>query len=88
MKDVVVVGKLERRAQVWDECESLLGREASGLHCLAEIDPFHILHEQVIVATALAIIMDADNVRMAEFRKCQGFLRKPHGKARIGAEFG
>ena len=87
MQHAVVVGKLQRFADLRNEEQRLLGRDA-GAHRLAEIHAIDELHEQVEEAAAFAEVVDADDVRVAELCEGAGFAGEALGKAGLRGERG
>ncbi len=77
---MVIVRALQGVAHGRHDGQGFLGSQSLRLQELPQIHPIHKLHEQVVVPTALAKVIDIHDVRMIERRQCPGLFLKMRGK--------
>jgi hypothetical protein len=83
MDDAPLVGELQRLAYLRHNGQRLLGRDSPGLQQLAQRQPIHILHEEVMVTTCFSEVVNRDDVRVIEPGQGAGFLLKARGEFRV-----
>jgi hypothetical protein len=86
--DAVVVGILERVADLRHDRQRLSRSHAPGIQQLPKVDPVHVLHHKEEQPVRLAEFMDGDDVRMIEFGQCFGLAGKSVGERRISGNAG
>ena len=83
--DALVVRELERVADLRDDLQRLARREPPGLLQLPQVQPLHILHDEVVQAARLPELVHGYDVGMAQPGQRPGLAGEPVGKAGIGA---
>lgn len=86
MHDAVVVGVLERIANLRHDGQCLARGHAAGADHLPEVDAIDILHEKEKEVACLPELVERDDVRMIEPRQRLSFAGEARGERRIAPD--
>ena len=99
MDDALVVGELERGADLRNDFQRLARRKFARLLDLPQVRPVHIFHDEIMHGCGRdallrvlaerqlgpAKVVNADDVRVAEFREGAGFAGEAAGEIQVAA---
>jgi hypothetical protein len=80
MDDALVVGELQRVANLRHDGQRLPARHASAMQQLPQAHAVHIFHEEEIQPIGAAKVIDGDDAGMVELGQRSRFARKALGK--------
>ncbi len=85
MDDALVVRELEGVADLGDDLQGLARGELAGLLQLPQVQPFHILHDEIMQPPGLPEFVNGDDVGMAQPGQGARLAGEPVRKAGIAA---